>query len=118
MNKPESITETHQNGTQYSLVDDEGEQRYPLPTEPSHTHDPERCFKEFKARHIQMMALGIELHLKRANGRRRYWLRVTFSLRESSCAGRTDRCNSRISNYGNSALFCFGMTPNFAINNM
>ena len=110
MNKPESITETHQNGTQYSPVDDEVEPRYHLPKTPSNTHDPERRFKEFKARHIQMMALGIQLHLRRANGRRCYRFRIAFSLGESSCAGRTDRCNSRISNYGNSSLFCFGMT--------
>lgn len=62
MNKPESITETYQNGTRYSLAEEESEPRYHLPTTPSNTHDPERRSKEFKARHIQMMALGTELH--------------------------------------------------------
>ena len=61
MNKQESINPPLQNGTRYLPVDDEVEPQYRLPTTPSNIHDPERRSKEFKARHIQMMALGIHV---------------------------------------------------------
>ena len=40
-------------------IDDE-EPQYEIPVSRSNQSDPERKAKEFRARHIQMMALGID----------------------------------------------------------
>lgn len=62
MDKAESITAISQNGTAHDgsefHADEDLRQDFRPPTSRSNLHDPERRSKEFRARHIQMMALG------------------------------------------------------------
>jgi amino acid permease len=43
------------------------EEAFQIPTEESNRQDPERRLKEFRARHIQMMALGTFLRFSKLN---------------------------------------------------
>jgi hypothetical protein len=117
MEKPDSITVISQNGTTNVTMqngsamqaDEDVDPGFSPPTERSNLHDPERRSKEFKGRHIQMMALGPNSRKPRANSRCCYRFGTPLSLWESIISRRTHFAISRLPTYGDSTLFCLGI---------
>jgi len=113
MDKPDSITDASQNGTtnfgSAMQVDEDVPPDFSPPTERSNLHDPERRSKEFKARHIQMMALGPITEKEKANSRCccRFWTPVAFW--EGIISRWTNFAIPWVPSYGDSTLFCLGI---------
>jgi hypothetical protein len=122
MEKPDSITVISQNGTNVTAqngsamqIDEDVDPGFSPPTERSNLHDPERRSKEFKGRHIQMMALGPNSRKQRANSRCRCRFRTSLSFWEGIISRRAHFAISRLPTYGDSTLFCLGIQFRFGI---